>query len=596
MCTNVVPSSGIPWHPLRVDLIGARRSMPSPVRRSARGAPPPSSGKPSASVSSTSTSTLSSVRVGKTHEKSSTPHSRSSEETSEPPRRSQRAHHPPPKEMESGAALVPAVENGVGNDEDEDEDEDDEEDITRCVCGHQEYPGPPLSEAFRSGAAQGEDAGGLFIQCDGCSVWQHGGCVGIIEESQSPDKYYCEECKPREHKLHTDSRGQSYSLYVPVTSKRDRKASVSKVEEKAKKDRDVLLSRASADPTSAGRRRATMRSKEHDAEEEQLRRALEESKREVEGTASNGRRNGKRGRDDSDDNKHENHNKRPRRASESITSLSRTATVDGDGSEDELPASKTTKRGRPDAAQSARQAEQREKARAEAAGRRQERAGRRRGEELDPAEDTTPKPSVSAKTSPPASSLPPSPPPPPNDRGPSSKKAAGPGKRTMAKKLGNNQYTKQAHTTSPPPGNKKRGGSGGTTNSSSGDEQQQFNGDGTANNSTGTGKNSPVRQDSAGGKGGRTGKGAKKSAAAVERSLANMKRAMESMAAFVQRVQADAGVGVDGSIGNGDGGGGVGDAGLALEQTSEGMSSLELAGVVARNIEVWNRRFGHLVV
>lgn len=79
-------------------------------------------------------------------------------------------------------------------------------------------------------------------------------------------------------------------------------------------------------------------------------------------------------------NKHENHNKRPRRASESITSLSRTATVDGDGSEDELPASKTTKRGRPDAAQSARQAEQREKARAEAAGRRQERAGRRRGE------------------------------------------------------------------------------------------------------------------------------------------------------------------------------------------------------------------------
>lgn len=391
MCTNVVPSSGIPWHPLRVDLIGARRSMPSPVRRSARGAPPPSSGKPSASVSSTSTSTLSSVRVGKTHEKSSTPHSRSSEETSEPPRRSQRAHHPPPKEMESGAALVPAVENGVGNDEDEDEDEDDEEDITRCVCGHQEYPGPPLSEAFRSGAAQGEDAGGLFIQCDGCSVWQHGGCVGIIEESQSPDKYYCEECKPREHKLHTDSRGyvhscfpfltaelagsclpfsnmrrlrlgftrssitrphghrpsvhpvklaghlfvsplhtllsfvmaryhegsgeraaakqaadkiahrQSYSLYVPVTSKRDRKASVSKVEEKAKKDRDVLLSRASADPTSAGRRRATMRSKEHDAEEEQLRRALEESKREVEGTASNGRRNGKRGRDDSDE-------------------------------------------------------------------------------------------------------------------------------------------------------------------------------------------------------------------------------------------------------------------------------------------------------
>jgi len=195
--------------------------MPSPVRRSARGAPPPTPSKPLASTSSTSISTLSSVRPGKMHEKSSTPHSRSSEETSEPPRRSQRAHHPPPKDTESGAP-PPDATRGAGNDdgeEEEEEEEEDEEDITRCVCGHQDYPGPPLSEAFSSGTAQGEDAGGLFIQCDGCSVWQHGGCVGIIEESQSPDKYYCEECKPREHKLLTDSRGYVHSCFPVLAAK-----------------------------------------------------------------------------------------------------------------------------------------------------------------------------------------------------------------------------------------------------------------------------------------------------------------------------------------------------------------------------------------
>jgi hypothetical protein len=43
-----------------------------------------------------------------------------------------------------------------------------------------------------------------------------------------------------------------------------------------------------------------MRSKEHDDEEEQIQRAIEESKREVEGSTG-GRRNGKRLRDDSEE-------------------------------------------------------------------------------------------------------------------------------------------------------------------------------------------------------------------------------------------------------------------------------------------------------
>jgi hypothetical protein len=60
----------------------------------------------------------------------------------------------------------------------------------------------------------------LFILCDGCSVWQHGGCVGIVEESQSPDKYFCEQCRPKQHSVHRDVKGYvhvlSFSQSLPV--------------------------------------------------------------------------------------------------------------------------------------------------------------------------------------------------------------------------------------------------------------------------------------------------------------------------------------------------------------------------------------------
>ena len=74
---------------------------------------------------------------------------------------------------------------------------------------------------------------------------------------------------------------------------------MSKHGDKAQKERENTLSRGSTDPAT-GRRRATMRSKEHDEEDEQLRKALEESKREVEG-AGNGKKNGKRSREDNEE-------------------------------------------------------------------------------------------------------------------------------------------------------------------------------------------------------------------------------------------------------------------------------------------------------
>lgn len=97
--------------------------------------------------------------------------------------------------------------------------EDDE--AVRCICGFDEYPGPPQAadEDNKTGVKEGieepiitsadvtEDLAGFFLQCDVCKVWQHGGCVGIMNEDTSPDEYFCEECRKDLHKIYTASNG-----------------------------------------------------------------------------------------------------------------------------------------------------------------------------------------------------------------------------------------------------------------------------------------------------------------------------------------------------------------------------------------------------
>lgn len=96
---------------------------------------------------------------------------------------------------------------------DEDDGEESEEEVTRCICGHQEYPGMPVVaiDPAKAGTKKNgdtvppialqEDAGGLFIQCDVCKVWQHGGCVGIMDEAMSPEEYFCEQCRKDLHQI-----------------------------------------------------------------------------------------------------------------------------------------------------------------------------------------------------------------------------------------------------------------------------------------------------------------------------------------------------------------------------------------------------------
>jgi hypothetical protein len=186
----------------------------SPRRSSrARTTQPPQGPGTAPSVTSSSGSSSRTERAGRTNgqqaspRKSLTPHSLSSEE---------------PEEPALDAQIEPPLTRRRTREQDNDEDdiaklEDDldddiaeEDEVTRCVCGYLEYPGLP-SDAGKSGLAdtelQGDDLSGLFIQCDICKVWQHGGCVGIMQEEASPDEYFCEECRKDLHKVMTSPKG-----------------------------------------------------------------------------------------------------------------------------------------------------------------------------------------------------------------------------------------------------------------------------------------------------------------------------------------------------------------------------------------------------
>lgn len=81
---------------------------------------------------------------------------------------------PPKKKGKKGAKAVAseAEENG------------DDDAIVRCICGD--------TEDYR---------GWMMIVCDQCDAWQHNFCMGVTEdETKLPDEYYCEQCKPENHK------------------------------------------------------------------------------------------------------------------------------------------------------------------------------------------------------------------------------------------------------------------------------------------------------------------------------------------------------------------------------------------------------------
>ncbi|KAI9777051.1 MAG: hypothetical protein M1839_009102 [Geoglossum umbratile] len=473
----------------------------SPRRSSRARTTQPSTSAPSQTLSSASSTTSGRAdRSTRSHhknqspQKSTPPRSRSSEEEDET---SRLANSEPlqtrrrKREREDDGDLDREVSRtsvrGVQGDED---DEEEEEEITRCVCGNQDYPGAPvpiaeqsievdvdqkttikdeanLDSSMTTSDVPSDESGGLFIQCDICKVWQHGGCVGILDQSMSPDEYFCERCRRDLHDIATGQNGQRFSRYRPVCKASSPKPprSASRSKDRESKASSNNKSNRPSTGSNQTKRRSTMNSRDaaYD-EEEQLRRAIEESKGEGKNSANleTSSRRGKRGRSDSEEKDQE--SKRQRTASNSPSPAPgpshHTNSQMGD-SDDDAPSNKNSissggKRIRSAARTRDKEIreKEKEKERADAAGRRKGRAERRRGDDSDPSDEFSLSRTASAKgitepTSQPPESLAPSQPtpntPPPSSVAPlittsnSHKKTGRPARRG---RVGRNQYTK----------------------------------------------------------------------------------------------------------------------------------------------------------
>lgn len=211
------------------DLTRARRATceMSPRRSSRARLAHSSNGLQQNQSSASSTSSGRAERQTRSYNKASSPQkaptsrSRSSEESTTLPakRRTEQQHTRRRRlnnddEDDTANAAPPKTTDPDGSDEDETEDE-----VTRCVCGLIDYPGPPdvgilggkndtsAHSPKESGDPPQDEIGSLFIQCDICKVWQHGGCVGIMELSMSPEEYFCELCRGDLHEIISWSKG-----------------------------------------------------------------------------------------------------------------------------------------------------------------------------------------------------------------------------------------------------------------------------------------------------------------------------------------------------------------------------------------------------
>ncbi|KAL4865589.1 transcription factor S-II, central domain-containing protein [Aspergillus spectabilis] len=82
----------------------------------------------------------------------------------------------------------------------------EEEEIIRCICGEYE---------------EEEDIERDMICCDGCSAWQHNDCMGLtFAKGEEPDQYFCEQCKPENHKVLLEKMARGEKPWEEAAEKR----------------------------------------------------------------------------------------------------------------------------------------------------------------------------------------------------------------------------------------------------------------------------------------------------------------------------------------------------------------------------------------
>lgn len=130
-----------------------------------------------------------------------------------------------PKDKTSKASTEPTPGPSEGG---------EEEEIIRCICGEYE---------------EEEDVERDMICCDQCSAWQHNDCMGLtFAKGEEPDEYYCEQCKPENHKDLLDKIAKGEKPWEEVAERRRREAE----EKKSKKKKGKKGGRKSQTPARTG--------------------------------------------------------------------------------------------------------------------------------------------------------------------------------------------------------------------------------------------------------------------------------------------------------------------------------------------------------
>lgn len=98
--------------------------------------------------------------------------------------------------------------------------EEEEDEIIRCICGEYE---------------EEEDVERDMICCDQCSAWQHNDCMGLtFAKGEEPDEYYCEQCKPENHKVLLDKMARGEKPWEEVAERRRQEAEAMKAARRKK--------------------------------------------------------------------------------------------------------------------------------------------------------------------------------------------------------------------------------------------------------------------------------------------------------------------------------------------------------------------------
>lgn len=96
----------------------------------------------------------------------------------------------------------------------------EEDEIIRCICGEYE---------------EEEDVERDMICCDKCSAWQHNDCMGLtFAKGEEPAEYFCEQCKPENHKVLLDKIARGEKPWEEAARKRQQEAEEKKAARRRK--------------------------------------------------------------------------------------------------------------------------------------------------------------------------------------------------------------------------------------------------------------------------------------------------------------------------------------------------------------------------